>query len=317
MIKITKGKQVAPQRVVIYGPEGVGKSSFASGLEAPIFLDAEKSTQELDVARAEINSVRDMEQALAFLRDEPHQFKTVILDTIDWYEEQIANSLCKKYKCDSITEIRDGFNNGYVILAEELQKFLCALNKLSQTANVHVALLAHSEVTPFKDPMLSSTYDRYSLKLTKKCKPLLKEWAEAQLFYNYDTKLADHKGTFGSKRGVGGSVRTIHTTHTAAYDAKNRHGLDESISVPTAGEVPQVFFEKVFRKLDAPKPTEVTETPTEAPSEFSEIVKQAGGESVVGDFLFGRGEKFPPSEDYQKRVLENPEAFIKAVKEGV
>ena len=48
---ITTGKVETAKKVVIYGPEGIGKSTLAARFPQPLFIDTEGSTKELDVAR--------------------------------------------------------------------------------------------------------------------------------------------------------------------------------------------------------------------------------------------------------------------------
>lgn len=50
-MQITRGKRARAQRVIIYGPEGIGKSSFAAQFPEPLFIDTEGSTDNMDVAR--------------------------------------------------------------------------------------------------------------------------------------------------------------------------------------------------------------------------------------------------------------------------
>ena len=50
-MQITRGRKARAQKVVIYGPEGIGKSSFASQFPDPVFIDTEGSTDNMDVAR--------------------------------------------------------------------------------------------------------------------------------------------------------------------------------------------------------------------------------------------------------------------------
>ena len=51
MLNIQKGISAAPPKVVIYGPEGIGKSTLASKFPAPLFIDVEEGTGRMDVAR--------------------------------------------------------------------------------------------------------------------------------------------------------------------------------------------------------------------------------------------------------------------------
>ncbi|MEE1299148.1 MAG: AAA family ATPase, partial [Acutalibacteraceae bacterium] len=44
---ITRGVIPTAKKVVIYGPEGIGKSTFASRFPDPVFIDTEGSTKAL------------------------------------------------------------------------------------------------------------------------------------------------------------------------------------------------------------------------------------------------------------------------------
>ena len=48
---ITTGILNTPVKVVLYGPEGIGKSTFASHFPDPVFIDTEGGTKRLNVAR--------------------------------------------------------------------------------------------------------------------------------------------------------------------------------------------------------------------------------------------------------------------------
>ena len=48
---VTTGIQTAPVKTVLYGPEGIGKSTFASHFPNPVFIDTEGGTKRLNVKR--------------------------------------------------------------------------------------------------------------------------------------------------------------------------------------------------------------------------------------------------------------------------
>ena len=48
-MEITRGKVQKAKKVVIYGPEGIGKSTFASRFPDPVFIDTEGSTNDLSL----------------------------------------------------------------------------------------------------------------------------------------------------------------------------------------------------------------------------------------------------------------------------
>lgn len=231
-MNITQGKQAAPVKAVIYGPEGVGKSTFAAAWPSPVFLDIEGGTKQLDVARIEpMTSAEDVRKAIADLTSQPHDFRTVVIDTADWLEKKLTDEICRKGKVDGIEGF--GYGKGYTILGEAVAGLLASLNALQTKRGMHVVILAHATVKRCDPPTETGMpYDRHELKCTRQVSPLLKEWADLLLFVNFRTLVQE--GVSGKAKGTGGRERVLYTTHHAAYDAKNRFGLAEELPVDAA-----------------------------------------------------------------------------------
>lgn len=227
MMKITSGVLNRPQKVVVYGPEGIGKSTFASRFPEPLFLDIEDSTSQLDVKR--IQGINSWEMLLSLISqiNQERPCKTVVVDTADWAEKLCIQHVCAVNKKNSIEDF--GYGSGYVKLLEEFAKLLEALN-LSVKAGINVVLNAHAQIRKFEQPDEMGAYDRWELKLNKKTTAqtaaVVKEWADALLFVNYKTMVVDNNG---KKKGVGGK-RVMYTQHTSTWDAKNRWGLPMEVS---------------------------------------------------------------------------------------
>ena len=84
---IRKGPIRAPIRVLGYGAEGVGKSTFATGAPSPIWLGAEGGTMALDVERLpEPKTWDEAMSSLSDVRNDAHDFKTLVLDPLGWLE---------------------------------------------------------------------------------------------------------------------------------------------------------------------------------------------------------------------------------------
>lgn len=324
-MKFSKGKKERPQKGVIYGPEGVGKTTLANDMPSPLFIDAEQGSDHLDLDRVEVDTMGDIREVVKFLKSDAHEYKTVVLDTIDWIEKRLIKELCAEFKAESIEQIEGGYGKGYTILEERMMGFLGELDSVRKKG-MHIILLAHSKVQKYEDPELASSYDRYQLKLEKKTSALIKEWCDCLLFYNYDTKITDQAGTIDKKRGVQGKDRTIRTERCAAFDAKNRHHLPPVIKVDLAH--PAKGLLGVF---DVPTPVtasvNVEQTAPVAPATkayaqtdlgegaISSIIARAGGAELVAEFVKSKGGSFPLDSDWARRVLDKPERFINAVAE--
>lgn len=230
LAKVVSGRLVKPIRVLIYGVEGVGKSSFAAAAPSPIFLGAEDGTSELDVARfPEPRTWDDALEAIAELTVAEHAYKTLALDTLDWLEPLCWERVCrgKKDKAGKkIESIEDfGYGKGYTAALDQWRLLLAALERLRNARQMHMVLIAHSQIKDFKNPS-GDDFDRYQLKLHQKAGGLVREWCDAVLFAQHETFTAEKDGRV---RGISSGARIIHTERTAAWDAKNRYDLPEKL----------------------------------------------------------------------------------------
>ncbi len=227
-MEIIKGKIKKAKKVVIYGPEGIGKSTFASRFPDPVFIDTEGSTNDMDVARLpRPTSWIMLLEELQYVEKNPGVCKTLVIDTIDWAEQLCVEHICAKHNKSGIEDF--GYGNGYVYTKEEFGRFLNKLTDVIETG-VNVVLTAHAQLRKFEQPDEMGAYDRWELKLGKKTQsqtsPLVKEWADMLLFCNYKTYsiAVDDKG---KKHKAQGGKRVMYTCHHPCWDAKNRYNLPE------------------------------------------------------------------------------------------
>lgn len=225
MFDITNGKIKTALKAVIYGPEGIGKSTFASHFPDPLFIDTEGSTKHLEVKRLPTPSSWSMLlQEVSYIRDNPHLCKTLIIDTADWAEQLCITELCAEKQVKGIEDI--GYGKGYVYIAERFGKLLNLAEEVIEKG-IHVIFTAHAQMRKFEQPNELGAYDRWELKLQKKTAPLIKEWADLVLFANYQIIVVniDNQGASKGKNKAQGGRRVMYTSHHPCWDAKNRFGL--------------------------------------------------------------------------------------------
>lgn len=255
-MNITRGKKARAQKVVIYGPEGVGKSSLSAQFPDPLFIDTEGSTDNMDVARMDKpSSWMMLNNQITWVKANPTVCKTLVIDTVDWAEQLAIESVCATHSKKGIEEF--GYGNGYVYVKEEVGRFL---NKLQELVDVgiNIVLTAHAQIRTFTQPDEMGAYDRYELKLGKKTSsqtsPLVKEWADMVLFCNYKTTVLVDEKTRKSK--AFGGERVMYTTHHPAWDAKNRHNLPFEMKMDFNG-LAHIFSQVPSREVTQ----EVTQPP--------------------------------------------------------
>ena len=264
MLNITKGKIHRAQKVVIYGPEGIGKSSLAARFPDPVIIDTEGGTAHMDVRR--IDKPQSWEELLSIVKEVAATAgicKTLVIDTADWAEQLITTYLCSKYKQNSIESF--GYGKGYTYMAEEFSRLLSALD-LVIAAGIHVVVTAHAKMRKFEQPDEMGAYDRWEMKLSKQTAPLLKEWCDMLLFCNYQTFVVTSDND--TKKAQGGK-RVIYTAHHPAWDANTRIALPEVIDL----DYSKIAFAFEQERKTPPPAAEQEESPYE---QFRQVMAESG-----------------------------------------
>lgn len=224
-MNISRGIIGGAVKEVIYGPEGIGKTTFAAKHPAPIFIDTEGSTRHMDVNRVEgVNTWEELKRTVAYFLQHPTELGTLVIDTMDWAEKMAAEYICDKNGWNSIEA--PGYGKGYVYLKEEISELLKQLTDLCGKG-VNIVLVAHAILRKFELPDEMGSFDRWALKLNEKnVSPIVKEWADMVLFVNYKTNVI--KTSTGAMKANGGQ-RVMYAQHNPCWDAKNRFGLPEEM----------------------------------------------------------------------------------------
>ena len=231
METIQRGKQPMPPRLMVYGTEGIGKSTLAANAPRPIFIQTEDGLGEIECEKFPLStSIDDVLAALGELSRAEHGYQTVVIDSLDWTERLIFDAVCREFGVKSIEKADGGYQRGYVHALIHWRKLLDALNVLRAAKGLAVILIAHSKVEKFEDPE-SAAYDRYSPRLHKHAAALLTEWSDAVLFATRKFRTEKEEQGFGKERviavGVGaeGGERILRCVGSPACVAKNRYDL--------------------------------------------------------------------------------------------
>jgi GTPase SAR1 family protein len=301
-MEIIKGKIEGAQKICVYGPEGIGKSTFAAQFPNVLFIDTEGSTKHMDVARTpKPSSWQMLLDQVQYVKQNPTSFQTLAIDTADWAEQLCITSICAKHQKQGIEDF--GYGKGYIYLAEEFGRLLNKLEELVEMG-INVVITAHAKMRKFEQPDEMGAYDRWELKLQKQTGPLLKEWADMVLFANYKTTVVnvDGQGANKGKNKAQGGKRVMFTTHHPCWDAKNRHNLPL--------ELPFDFLQIVhcLPGMVATPPTQVA-TVKEEPKVTVTPTEQSKEESKVDATKMLEAEGFTEiieHEQQEMKVTENP-----------
>jgi hypothetical protein len=215
---VTKGKIKKPNLVLLYGVDGIGKSTWAAQAPEPIFLGPEDGTNNLNVSRfSDIKSWQSVISALNELIDCQHSYKTLVIDTLDWLELMLWSNIIGS-SGKNINTVNGGYGAGREEAKLCFKDMISSLNSLRESKKMNIILLAHSEVKPFADPRLNETYDRYELKLDKKSSALFREYCDDVLFSTFKAFVKKDDGKQAKTFSDG--VRVVYTERRPAFDAK-------------------------------------------------------------------------------------------------
>ena len=274
-MQITSGVLSTPLKVVVYGPEGIGKSTFAAQAPGPLFIDTEGSTSRMNVRRLPApTSFTMILEEIRYVISNPTVCQTLVLDTADWAERLCRDGVCSKNSKSGLEDF--GYGKGYTYVYEDFGRMLNLLDQVIDRG-INVIVTAHAAMRKFEQPDESGAYDRWELKLinAQKCSiaNMLKEWADMVLFANYETYVIKGKNEM-EKNKVTGGKRVMHTTHHPSWDAKNRFGLPEKLpfdfshiahcfnATPSAAMVPPVSTPPVQTEVKQENPTTASAPPS-------------------------------------------------------
>ncbi len=210
---IQRGRTFKPPRLVLYGMEGIGKSSFAARFPSAIFIQTEDGLGQIDCARFPLaKTTNDVVNQLTALATETNDFQTVVVDSLDWLERLIWDDVCEAAKVDSIEKI--GYARGYVNALTIWRKILDLLTQLHEKNKI-VLLLAHALAEDYSDPEVA-TMKRFTPRLHKTARSLIAEYVDCVF-------LATRK--FGAAKGDLDNPRIIRTDASPYQVAKSRYAI--------------------------------------------------------------------------------------------
>ena len=231
-----------PFRALIYGPEKVGKSSWAVNAPTPIFISGDNGLKLIKDPSGNPpkqfplpESFGDIVDALDVLTNDTHEYKTLVIDPLGWIEPLVWGEYMRQHpkteKGETIKDINDyGYFKGQSGSVDIWRGLLARLEQLQKKRSMNVILVAHSQVKITSNPM-GSDFERYCLQLdggpkSERAAGVFAQWPDAVLFVNYATVVKQVKG---KAKGIGTGTRVVYTQPCDAFHAGNRYGLPEQL----------------------------------------------------------------------------------------
>ena len=240
LASVQRGRTPKPPRILVYGTEGIGKSTFGAQAPRPIFIETEGGLDEIDCHKFPLAKLYDeVVSSLSELAGQPHDYESVVIDSLDWLERLVWDKLCAESNVNSIEKVDGGYSKGYTHALTYWREIIDHLNVLRNARGMVVLLIAHSKVERFEDPE-SSPYDRYSPRLNKHAAALVSEWCDAVLFATTKIRTQSEDAGFNRKRtiahaiGKDGGERILRCVGGPSCVAKNRYGITSELPLSWA-----------------------------------------------------------------------------------
>jgi len=240
LANVETGRKRVPVRAMFTGEGGVGKTSLVCGAPNAIILDVEGGAHQQDVARfPEVYSWDDVVEAVRVLQTQEHDYKTLIVDTIDAAELLCQTSVCQHSGWASMET--PGYGRAYKAVHEEWERFLAELDKLMSERGVNVLLVAHTQVGVYSNPD-GSDYSRHALKMHKKIAASVFEWCDVVGYISREPIISTSDG----KKKAVGTRHLIRFAPGATYEAKSRYAMPDEIEMPADPAQNWAVFQAAF-----------------------------------------------------------------------
>lgn len=244
LASVTREVRQLPNRTVIHGIPGSGKTSLPCHAPSPVFLMTRDETGLLALLSAGLVPQVDyfpqcfegwnhLRSAVKELATQPHDYKNLVLDTLNG-----AERLCHEHVCEQPPYKGDwGYFDSYQQAGKNaLQEWITFTSLLEKCRmkGMGVILLCHSQVVTFKNPE-GTDFDRWQPALRKESWAHAYGWCDQCFFLNFKVTVKEERGRSKGK-ATGGQERVLCTERTPSYDAKNRSHLPGEIECGASAE---------------------------------------------------------------------------------
>ncbi len=219
------GKKISPLKGIVYGDNGIGKTTLLASARNSIIADMEGNCGHIDAAKFRITSLDEYHSFLDALLNQDHDHKSLVSDSLDSLQIIISEKIAQKYTAQELSYGKSG-----AIWAKTIKEITSKLEKLSAEKGMNILFTAHWKVKPANNPM-TEMYDRYDMRINEEMRTGFCNWVQFIFLAMKDVQLEEDKSGFGKKKAKNIERRVLHTRGSPTYYGKNVFNLPDKIAM--------------------------------------------------------------------------------------
>lgn len=217
-------------KMLLYGVQGMGKSTFASEMPAPVFIQTTDGLEGLGVQAFPLaQTAEDVRNALHSVLNDKHDFKTLVIDTIGWLEKLIHAEVCGQLGLEYMTQASV---KSYPLAKTKLFEMKQLWDRINTERKMFILLVGHATIQKFEDPTTAS-YDRYQVDMNDKCAEMLLQDVDIVAFMNQKVAIKTEDLGCG-KEAVNGQASARYVfchPRPAVFAKEHNYGLPPEILI--------------------------------------------------------------------------------------
>ena len=232
--KIRKKAKKKPPRIVLFGSGGVGKTTFAASMSAPIIQLTEDGLVNIEVDHFDLPKdnktgydeiIQNIKDLLA--EDDLGGYKTYVLDSLDQFElNYVWPKVCKDNNFKSMESV--GWGKSYGEALNLWREFLKYTNELRERG-MTIVFIGHNIVKRVEDPAQDQPFDRHEIKIRRNAADLVLEQSDCVFYATRKIGTVKVQGTKGTSTKQTVGDRVLITEESPGCMAKNRYGLPNEL----------------------------------------------------------------------------------------
>jgi hypothetical protein len=216
-----------PIKMVLYGDTKVGKTTFASGAPGCCFIALEPGLVAVDAPFWQPETLDDVRGVLRSLKNDPHDFKTLVVDSLDWLEPIIHGEVCKAAGVKVLADV--AYGKLYEKVPLVWREILSMVDSLQASRGMHFIGIGHSAIRNVVNPD-GTDYAKVDLKLLEsksvKISQLVQEWADAIAYARHEVSVNEEQ-----KKARGTGSRILDFGPNPAFTSGCRYPIESRVAL--------------------------------------------------------------------------------------